>query len=190
LFLKHNPNLSLKLVYGSAEQIVNEMKKGTLDMTIMPDLKSEYGIDFDKYESRFVLHDEIWLVGASRDATLPETASVTDLLSRPIIVDASVYPGFRRLLDQKLQNHRVQLRPIFESDNVGTLKRVIETGVGWGFMPSHSIKKQVKTRRLTRVHVDELKYSVNVNLYSVRAPGIKPMAETLFRAIQQQILNG
>ena len=83
----------------------------------------------------------------------------------------------------------MSIKPIFESDNVGTLKRVIEAGVGWGFMPSHSIRKQVKTRRLQRVHVEELKYSVNINLYSLNAPGIKPMSETFYRAIQQQLLN-
>jgi LysR family transcriptional regulator, transcriptional activator of the cysJI operon len=189
LFLKHNANLKLKLIYGNAEQIINDMKRTAIDMAILPDLKSEYGIEFDKYEERFVMLDEKWLVGSTKDATLPETISLQDLRSRPIISDSSSYPGFRRLLDQKLNHHKIQLSPIFESDNAGTLKRVIETGVGWGFMPAHSIRKQVRTRRLARVHVDELKYSVNVNLYTLKAPGIKPMSETFYRAIQQQVVG-
>ena len=128
----------------------------------------------------------LWLVGATKDATLPETLSLSEINSRPVIVDSAVYPGFRRLLEQRLNQHRILIKPTFESDNAGTLKRVIESGVGWGFMPAHSIRKQVRTRRLTRVHVDEVKYAVNINLYSLKAPGIKPMSETIFRAIQQQ----
>jgi LysR family transcriptional regulator, transcriptional activator of the cysJI operon len=64
LFLKHNTKLSLKLVYGSADQIVNEMRKGTVDMTILPDLKTEFGVEFDKYEEKFLFSDEMWLVGS------------------------------------------------------------------------------------------------------------------------------
>jgi len=189
LFLKHNSNLNLKLVYGSAEQIIGEMKRAAVDMAILPDLKNEYGIEFDKYEERFVMLDEMWLVGATKDATIPETLPLKEINARPLISDSSVYPGFKRLLQQKLNQANTTIKPIFESDNVGTLKRVIETGVGWGFMPSHSINKQVRTRRLTRVHVEEAKYSVNVNLYTLKAPGIKPMSETFFRAIQQVLLT-
>ncbi len=189
LFLKHNSNLSLKLLYGTAEQIIAEMKRGAVDMVILPDLKNEYGIEFDKYEERFIMNDETWLVGSTKDATLPETLSLSELTSKPVIVDSSAYPGFKRLFEQKMNQQKTQLRPIFESDNVGTLKRVIEAGVGWGFMPAHSIRKQVRTRRLNRIHVEDLKYSVNVNMYSLKAPGIKPMSETFYRAIQQQLLT-
>jgi DNA-binding transcriptional LysR family regulator len=189
LFLKHNSNLNLKLIYGSAEQIISEMKRATVDMAILPDLKNEYGIEFDKYEERFVMNDEKWLVGSTKDASLPETMSLSEIVRRPFVVDSSAYPGFKRLLDQKMNQLKINVKPIFESDNVGTLKRVIEAGVGWGFMPAHSIRKQVRTRRLTRIYVEELKYAVNINMYSLRAPGIKPMSETFYRAIQQQLLT-
>lgn len=189
LFLKHNSNLRLKLIYGTAEQIIGEMKKSAIDMAILPDLKNEYGIQFDRYDERFVMLDEMWLVGATKDTSLPETLSIKNYGDRPVILDSAMYPGFRRLLEQKLTQVKVDVKPIFESDNVGTLKRVIETGVGWGYMPAHSIRKQVRTRRLVRVHVDEIKYTVNINLYTLNAPGIKPMSETFYRAIQQQLLN-
>ncbi len=189
LFLKHNTRLSLKLVYGTAEQIIAEMKKANVDMAILPDLKNEYGIEFDRYEERFVLQDEVWLVASGRDASVPETARVTDLVSRPLVTDAAMYPQFRRLLSRVLDTQKVQLRPTFESDNVGTLKRVVEAGVGWGFLPAHSIRKQVKTRRLLRILTDELRYAVNVNLYSLKSPSIQPMADTFYRAIQQQTLS-
>lgn len=189
LFLKHNTNLKLKLVYGSAEQIVSEMKKGQLDMAILPDLKSEYAVASDKYDERFLMQDEVWFVGATKDTSLPEVMNFRDIATKPLIMDSSSYPGFQKLFEQKVSQLKLHLHTIFESDNVGTLKRVIEAGVGWGFMPAHSIRKQVKTRRLTRIHIDDLKYSVKINLYSLKAPGIQPMAETFFRAIQQQIIS-
>ncbi len=189
LFLKHNTRLSLKLVYGTAEQIIGEMKKASIDMAILPDLKNEYGIGFDRYDERFVMQDEVWLVASGRDASVPESARISELPARPMVSDAAMYPLFKRMLNNHLDNEKVKIRPTFESDNVGTLKRVVEAGVGWGFLPAHSIRKQVKTRRLHRIHVDELKYSVNVNLYSLKSPSIQPMADTFYRAIQQQMLS-
>lgn len=189
MFLKHNTKLTLKLVYGSAEQIISEMKKGTIDMTILPDLKKEFDFDSEKYDEKFLFADEMWLAGSAKDASLPEKISIKEINGRPVVVDSSTYPNFRAMLDQKLEANKITCKPVFESDNVGTLKRVIESGVGWGFVPAHSIKKQVKTRRLIHVHVDELKYSVNVNLYSLKLQGIKQMADVIYRAIQQQVLG-
>ena len=189
MFLKHNTKLSLKLVYGSAEQIIAEMKKGTIDMTILPDLGKEFNFDFEKYDEKFIFADEMWLAGSAKDAALPEKISIRELPGRPLVIDSSMYPNFRQLLQQKMDSAKLNLKPVFESDNVGTLKRVIESGVGWGFVPAHSIKKQVKTRRLVHVHVDELNYSVNINLYSLKLQGIRQMADVIFRAIQQQVVG-
>ena len=129
----------------------------------------------------------MWLAGSAKDASLPDKISIRELPGKPLVIDSSMYPNFRELLQQKADVAKVSLKPVFESDNVGTLKRVIESGVGWGFVPAHSIKKQVKTRRLTHVHVDELKYSVNVNLYSLKLQGVRQMADVIFRALQQQV---
>jgi len=189
LFLKHNSKLSLKLVYGSAEQVVSEMRKGSLDMAILPNLKKEFGVEFDRYEEQFLLSDEMWLVGASRDAGLPSKISLGELGARSVVVDASAYPGFKKLLQSRLESGKIPLQPVFESDNVGTLKRVVESGVGWGFLPAHSIRKQVRMRRLTHVHVEDLSYATTIHLYSVRSPAIKKVADVFFRAIEQQALT-
>jgi LysR family transcriptional regulator, transcriptional activator of the cysJI operon len=186
LFLKHNTQLSLKLIYGTAEQVVGEMRKGALDMAILPNLKKEFGVDFDRYEEQFLMSDEMWLVGSSRDAGLPTKITMAEINGRSLVVDGAAYPGFKKMFQQKAEQGKLTIRPVFESDNVGTLKRVVESGVGWGFLPSHSIKKQVRTRRLNHIHVEDLNYQTTVHLYSARTPGVKKVAEVFFRAIQQQ----
>jgi DNA-binding transcriptional LysR family regulator len=92
-------------------------------------------------------------------------------------------------LEKKLQENRIAYQSVFETDNVGTLKRVIESGLGWGFLPSHSIRKQVRTGRLLHVQTDELKYSVDVFMYFRKNSGREQMVDILYRALQQQGLN-
>jgi DNA-binding transcriptional LysR family regulator len=80
--------------------------------------------------------------------------------------------------------------PVFETDNVGTLKRVIESGLGWGFLPSHAIRKQVRAGRMVQIQVEDLKYMTNINLYFRRDTNSAELTDTFYKALQQQSLGG
>ncbi len=99
------------------------------------------------------------------------------------------YPGFKSLMERKLTETRQSIAPVFESENVGTLKRAVESGLGWGFLPAHSIRKQVRAGRIAQVLVEDLRYSVNVNLYYRKDAKTEQMHETFFQALHQQALN-
>src|SRR4051812_15727265 len=158
MFLKHNAKLHIKLLYGTGEKVISDMRNNLVDVVILPDLKSEYGIEFPDFEKRFLFRDELWLVGSGRDTTLPPSIEMRQFNQKPIISFSDRYPSFRSQLEKKLQESKLEIAPVFETDNVGTLKRVIESGLGWGFLPSHAIKKQVRAGRMVQVQVDDLKY--------------------------------
>jgi DNA-binding transcriptional LysR family regulator len=190
MFLKHNSKLQIKLVYGTGEKIISDMRNNLVDVVILPDLKVEYGIEFPDFEKRFLFRDEMWLVGSGRDTTLPASVEMKYFNSKPIISFTDRYPGFRSLMDRKMQELKTELAPVFETDNVGTLKRVIESGLGWGFLPSHAIKKQVRAGRMVQIQVDDLKYMSNVNLYYRRDIKNDQLHETFYKALQQQSIGG
>ncbi len=184
MFLKHNSRLRIKLVYGTGDKIISEMRSKNINIAILPDLKKEYGIEFEHFEKRFLFKDEMWLVGSGRDTSLPSNVDLGHLGSRPLVSFAEKYPSFRMSIEKKFHEVGVDPEVVFESDNVGTLKRVIESGLGWGFLPAHSIRKQVKTNRLTQIETEDFKYSVNVNMYSQKLSEISPMVDVFFRALQ------
>ena len=186
LFLKHNSKLRLKLSYGAGEKVINEMRNNQVDIAILPDLKREFGIEFQDFEKRFLYKDEMWLVASGRDTSLPSTLEIKNMSVRPIVSFTEKYPTFRTQLEKRLSEGKVDYNPVFETDNVGTLKKVIESGVGWGFLPSHSIRKQVRTGRLMHIEVEEIKYSVDVYMYYRRNSGREQMVDILYRALQQQ----
>ena len=78
------------------------------------------------------------------------------------------------------------VRPSFESDNAGTLKRVIEHGLGWGFLPAHSIKKQLRAGRLSHIPVEGVSYSMEINLYWRPNPKKEQIINILTKMIQKQ----
>jgi len=189
LFLKHNSKLHIKLTYGLGEKIVSDMRNQQIDVAILPEMKSEYGVEFPEFEKRFLMKDEMWLAASGRDTALPASIEVKQLTIRPVVSFSEQYPGFRNLLERKLNELKLQILPVFETENVGTLKRAIESGLGWGFLPSHAIRKQVRTGRISQILVDDLKYSVNVNLYYRKDARTEQLHETFYQALHQAALQ-
>ena len=135
------------------------------------------------------MQDQMVLVGSGRDSSLPMKIDLKDINLKPVIIYSNMYESFSRQLNEKLKQKETEILPAFEADNVGTLKRVIESGLGWGFMPEHSIRKQLRSGRLTQIQVDDLNYITNVNMYYKALPEFQKMADVFYRAIQQQALN-
>ncbi len=184
LFLKTNNQISLDLEYGSGEEILAAMKKGELDVAIMPDVVKEYSGDANLYEEKVLFKDEVWLVVSARDATVSSSIDVAGLVENPMVRLKQHFPAFESALQKQLEAKNIKINPVIETTNVGSLKRVIESGFGWGFLPAHSIRKQVQSGRLARVEVSDLNYSFNVKFYARKDSLAKPAAEVLFRALQ------
>jgi DNA-binding transcriptional LysR family regulator len=188
-FLKHNSKISIQLLYEDGAEIFKALSRGDLDVAILPDVVSEYGREVQGLESRPLLKDEMWLVASGRDATVPAEVSVRDLGSRPYMRLTERYEGFEKVIRLAIDKAGLVLNPSFETNNVGTLKRVIESGLGWGFLPSHSIKKQVRMGRLTKVEISDVEYSVNVHYYSRANESNEQAVEVFYRALKQQGLG-
>jgi DNA-binding transcriptional LysR family regulator len=184
--LKYNPKLNVKIEYGKGDDLVRSFKKGQLDVLILPDVKTQYDMDLSEAEKLFLLKEEMWLVGTGKDLEIPKQISLNEYSKYPVILFTGEYPQFNHLLEQSLVQAGVKVEPTFESTNVGTLKRVIESGLGWGFLPSLSIKKQVRMGRLSQVHVKGLSYEVEFYYYTRKDQDIKSVSDVFYQALLQQ----
>lgn len=188
-FMKHNNKISVQLIYENGREVLRSLMKGELDVAILPDIMSEYGHKPDELESRPILKDEMWLVASGRDASVPDEIQVKDLAQRAYVRLTDRYEGFEKILKAAVVREGLELRPSFETNNVGTLKRIIESGFGWGFLPSHAIKKQVRMGRLTSVDLPDVRYAVNVNYYVRKDAKNEQPIEVFYRALKQQGLG-
>lgn len=189
LFLKTNSQLSINLEYDAGEDILNMMKKGKLDVAILPDTVKEYGESVDLYDEKVLFKDEIWLVVSARDTTVPTSINSEMLRENPLVRLNQHYPGFEATLNKLMTEKKLDIRPAIESSNVGSLKRIVESGFGWGFLPAHSIRKQVQSGRLNRVDVTDISYSYSVKFYTRKDSTAKAASEVLFRALQHNTLK-
>lgn len=185
--MRHNPDLSIRVDYQKGEDLIKSFKKGQLDVIIVPEVESEFGVEMDSnVEKKFLVKEEMWLVGSGKDVEVPPQITMKELGQLPLVNFIEEYPGFQKNLSDKIAGSGAKTNSIFESSNVGTLKRVIESGLGWGFLPAHSIKKQVRGGRLTRTHIKDFEYSIDFVFYYHRKSENKVLCETFYQALSQQ----
>jgi DNA-binding transcriptional LysR family regulator len=184
--MRHNPDLSLKLDYAQGEELIRGFKKGNYDVLILPEVKGEFFADLESFEQKFLLKEEMWLVGSSKDEKIPQQISFREIGSYSLVNFIEEFPGFNKLISEKIEASGVKLTPIFESSNVGTLKRVIEAGLGWGFLPAHSVKKQVRSGRMNRVYVKDLHYEIDLMFYYKKNSEMKTLVEVFYQTMAQQ----
>jgi DNA-binding transcriptional LysR family regulator len=188
-FLRHNAKINMALMYEDGVSIFKALEKGELDAAILPEIEAEYGIKPTGLEVRELMKDDVWLVASNKEMGLPQSISVKDLNLKPFVRFSEKNSNFNEKLRLELVRQNIKLKPVFESNNVGTVKKVIESGLGWGFLPSHSIKKQVRAGRLLNVEVTDLKYSININYYLRKTEQNSHASEIFYRALKQPTLS-
>ncbi len=185
-FLKPNKALKLALFYRKGEDVIKKMQRDEVDVVIIPDLKKEYGKDFAQYKKIHLFKDTMYFVGSGKDMSLPKSLKLKDLKNFRLVQVSNHFPAFNNLLMQELRNNNVDLEPSFECDNIGTVKRVIESSLGCGFLPAHSIRKQLRSGRLISIPIEDFEYSVDINLYYRGDNASKQIISILTSLIQQQ----
>jgi DNA-binding transcriptional LysR family regulator len=177
--LKFNPDFKIKVDYAKGEQLIQSYKKGDLDVLVLPEVELNYKSTLPDSKSQVLFQEEMWLVGSGKDEFYPMSLSVAEIKKIPYVHFANEFPDF----DLCLARATGTLQSVFESSNVGTLKRVIEYGLGIGFLPSHSIKKQVRGGRLNRIKITDFEYKMNFHYYYKTSSASAETAKILFQAL-------
>lgn len=184
-FLRHNAKINMTLIYDDGVSIFRALEKGELDAAILPDIEQEYGLKPVGLEVKDLMKDDIWLVASNKEMGLPQSITLKDINLKPFVRYSEKNSSFNERFKNELIRQNLKIKPVFESNNVGTCKKVIESGLGWGFLPSHSIKKQVRAGRLVNVEVSDLKTSQNVNYYLRKTEQNAHVSSIFYRALKQ-----
>lgn len=177
--LKYNPDFKIKVNYAKGEDLIQEYKNGKLDVLVLPEIETNYKVNLSDAKAQILFKEEMWLVGSGKDEFYPTQISIGELKKIPYVHFSEEYPDFDKTLTSSVGN----LPSVFESANVGTLKRVIEYGLGIGFLPSHSIRKQVRGGRLNRVRITDFEYKMNFYFYFKAVGKHAETAQILFQAL-------
>ncbi len=177
--LKYNPDFKIKVDYATGDALIESYKKGELDILVLPEVEKHFKVTLPDSKSQVLFQEEMWLVGSGKDEFYPPQLNLAEIKKIPYVHFAKEFPEF----DQLLKDRVGTLQSVFESSNVGTLKRVVENGLGIGFLPSHSIRKQVRGGRLNHIRILDFEYKMDFIYYYKSAESTAEAAQILFQAI-------
>lgn len=184
--LKYNAKLSIVIDYGEGAELIKAFKKNELDLLILPEVEKQFGEALPDADKKFLFKEEMWLVSSGKDSDIPKQITLGQITQQPMIFLSREFPHFNKSLLDSLQAQKVTVEPTFISPNVGTVKRVIETGLGWGFLPASSIRKQVRSGRLNRVDVKDIPTEMDFYFYSHKEPVHTALIDVFYQAVLQQ----
>ncbi len=182
IFLKGNNKVRLLLKYESGASLLKMLEKNEIDLLVLPDANEEFGIEPRDTEKFLLTKTEIVFVTSGKDVT-PTTIDLKDINDRPLVMISGQYPGFESFLAKELKKVGIIAKPIFESSNVDTLERMIETGVGWGFLPLHSVQKYIENYRLKRINIRGFEYSMQLACYRSKTKANDPTTELFIKVL-------
>lgn len=135
-FAQSFPEATLSVVEGSSEHILEWLAAGRIDIGLAFNPAKTPGI-----RAKLLVEDELCLMTARKDRTLPKKASVIhlrDLPKLPIIIPGSPHT-LRTFVDAHLRRAGLALDVKIEVDSVSTIIDLVRARVGVAILPGTTL---------------------------------------------------
>src|SRR5262249_8245648 len=129
---------NVRLSYRRSDQVYDDVILGAADIGIVAYPQPRAGVDVIKFR------DDKLAVGCAPTHPFASKAkiAVAALSNVPFIAFEREVPA-RKGLDRVFREMGVELNPVMEMDNVETIKRAVEMGLGVAVLPAATVQHQV-----------------------------------------------
>jgi DNA-binding transcriptional LysR family regulator len=136
--LKTHPKVNMRLIYRRNDQVYDDVILGAAEIGVVAYPQPRAGVDVIPFRD-----DKLTVICApSHPLAAKAKVSVTALADTPFIAYDREAPT-RKALDRLFREKGVELEPVMEIDNVETIKRAVEMGVGVAILPAATVQHEV-----------------------------------------------
>lgn len=146
--LRSHPKVNVRVVYRRSDQVYDEVASGEADLGIVAYAKERrelLAIPFS--EDRLVV-----VVPPDHGMAKRETLKLSDLDGINFVAFDRDIPT-RRAVDKLLREHGAQVQVTTELDNIETLKRAVEIGLGISILPRAAVATELQAGSLVAVPI-------------------------------------
>ncbi len=168
-FGKLNPRVSVSVVSGNTQEIVDALLKGTIAVGLVEGPVLRRGIRTEPF-----LDDEIVMILPAQHEWVGQ-AIPKERLETERLIFRERGSGSRRVVENALQRAKIPLKKLhvaMELDSTEAIKEAIEAGLGVGFVSSRAIQKELKLGTLRQGSVEGLRILRHFSI--IRFPGSHP----------------
>jgi DNA-binding transcriptional LysR family regulator len=179
-FLKAYPKVNLHVEYSRANRVYEECQKGEADIGIVTYPKPRKGIEILPLPA-----DKLILICAPQHPFgRRRQIDIRTLHGQNFVAFERDIPS-RRALDQIFREHKVKVRVVMELDNIDTIKRSVEIGVGVSIVPLFSVQREVQSGTLAQVHFKGQTFLRPLGVIVKSNRALTPAARKLIELLQR-----
>lgn len=179
-FLRDHPQVNIRLEYKRTDEIYAACLGGILQLGIVA-----FPLPKAQIEVVPLWHDRLVFV-CSPEHRLASRAAIrlTDLRGEPFIAFDRDIPT-RKAIDRILRARRISLSRSMEFDNIETIKRSVEAGLGISILPDDAVANEVRAGSLCAVPIHGAKLVRPIGAILRRGAELSPAAQALLSRLQQ-----
>lgn len=141
--LKTHPKVNMRLNYRRSDQVYDDVILGAADLGLVAYPQLRAGIDVIPFRE-----DKLVVVMPPNHALASKSkVSISTLATQPFIAFDREAPS-RKGIDKLFRDKGVEIGPSMEMDNVETIKRAVELGLGLSVLPLPSVAHELSSGTL------------------------------------------
>jgi len=177
--LKMHPKVNLRLNYRRSDQVYDDVILGAADIGIVAYPTPRAGVDVLQFRD-----DKLGVVVAPNHPFASKAKiSMTALAGVPFIAFDREAPT-RKAIDRLFRDKGLDIDPLMEMDNVETIKRAVEMGLGVAVLPLATVQHEVAAGTLVAKPFAEGNYSRTIGLLVRKGKYLDRSAQAVLEAFK------
>ena len=141
--LRTHPKVNVRLNYRRSDQVYDDVILGAADLGLVAYPQARAGVDIIPFrEDRLAL-----VVPPAHPLAGKGKVTMSAVVGLPFIAFDREAPS-RKGIDKLFRDKNMELNPTMEMDNVETIKRAVELGLGVSILPLPTVQQEISTNSL------------------------------------------
>lgn len=184
-FRRLYPKISLKVTTAGTDELFRLLDHNEVDLVCT--------LDNHIYNTTYIISNEEkigvhFVSSASNPLCEQGTVDIHDLMTEPFLLTEKGM-SYRRLLDEYLARHSMEIQPVLEISSADSICKLVEENMGISFLPDYVTEVSVKAGRLVRLPVKDMDVELWKQLLYHRDKWVSLQMEALIRHLSGILLG-
>ena len=184
-FHNHYPGISLKFTTGDTAEMLNMLNHNEIDLMLALDSHIYMNDYIIAKEERVDMH---FVTGAASPFASNQSISIRELAHAPFILTEKG-EGYRRVFDQILASHSLEIIPLLEIGRTDIIIKTLEKGFGISYLPDFVTEQKIKEGTLVYIDVIDVEMDIWKQLIYHKNKWISKELKALIEYIKKNEFN-
>ena len=173
-FREKYPNINLRLIAAGTQEMFRMLDCNEADAIIT--------LDSHIYNTDYIVAKEekvaVYFVASPGMVKTTENLKMRDIIHYPFILTEKGM-SYRRLLDEKLAEMSVEIKPVLEMGSAEIIADIVEQGAGISLLPDYIVKEKIEKGTLVTLDVTDIEIEVWKQLLYHRKKWVSKQLESV-----------